>query len=237
MATLQQHLPPGLGGTTGGGGGAPDATAALQTVVQGLSQTLQHTSNTVAQHNEQLANLKQTGTNLEGGISEVAGRVVALEEYAKTRPMGQASTTQAPGEAFDPWHAAAAARAGPTAAEANANTAQQAPGQGGRVGQPPTFDVSTPSGPQRERAPFNSGWRLDAKLSTDNKFSYDPKDTQRWLTKVKNYFVGQCPDAELLLKWAEQHGHTEITQHEVAACKGSLRLDADPVQVSQAVWS
>ena len=63
---------------------------------------------------------------------------MALEEYVKTQPLGQASTTQAPGETFDPWRAAAAAWAGTTAAEANANTAQQSPGQGGRVGRAAT---------------------------------------------------------------------------------------------------
>ena len=55
--------------------------------------------------------------------------------------------------------------------------------------------------------------------------------------KVKNFFTGQCPDSELLLKWAEGHGHPEITQADVKATAHSLCLDADPVQISQGVWS
>ena len=49
--------------------------------------------------------------------------------------------------------------------------------------------------------------------------------------------MGQCPDAATLLGWAESRGKTEITSQEVKACAGSLCLDADPIQVSQAVWS
>ena len=58
-----------------------------------------------------------------------------------------------------------------------------------------------------------------------------------WLKKVKNYFIGQCPDSELLLAWAESKGNSEFTQAEVKACGPSLMLDADPVQVSQGIWS
>ena len=49
--------------------------------------------------------------------------------------------------------------------------------------------------------------QFDTKLSLDGKFQYDPKDTAAWLLKVKNYFIGQCPDAELLLQGAEAKGH------------------------------
>ena len=68
-------------------------------------------------------------------------------------------------------------------------------------------------------------------------YKYDPKDTTAWLKKVSNYFIGQCPDSALLLKWAVGDGREEFPQADVKATVGSLCLDADPVQVSQGIWS
>ena len=92
-------------------------------------------------------------------------------------------------------------------------------------------------GAKLEKAPYNPNWKFDTELSNDARFQYDPKDTKAWLKKVGNYFVGQCPDAATLLCWAESRGKTEITSQEVKACASSLCPDADPIQVSQAVWS
>jgi hypothetical protein len=72
-------------------------------------------------------------------------------------------------------------------------------------------------------------------LAKEALFHYDQKHTAAWLKKVSNYFVGQCPDAELLLKWAQNHQNISFTQTEVKNC--GLCLDADPVQVSQRIWS
>ena len=88
-----------------------------------------------------------------------------------------------------------------------------------------------------EKAPYNPHWKFDKKVSLDTNFKYDSKDTAVWLKKVGNYFIGQCPDSAILLKWAIGHGHEEITQADVKATVGSLCLDADPVQVSQGIWS
>ena len=38
--------------------------------------------------------MKTCGTIYESGISEVAGRVLALEEYCKSRPMGPESSME-----------------------------------------------------------------------------------------------------------------------------------------------
>ena len=65
----------------------------------------------------------------------------------------------------------------------------------GTVG-PQHFNLSTPGGAAREKAPYNPHWKFDAKLSNDDRFQYDPKDTKAWLIKVANYFTGQCPDDE-----------------------------------------
>ena len=52
-----------------------------------------------------------------------------------------------------------------------------------------------------------------------------------------SYFVGQCPDVALLLKWAGSQGNRELTRAEVQSCKKNLCLDGDPIQMSQCVWS
>ena len=84
-----------------------------------------------------------------------------------------------------------------------------------------------------ERAPDNPNWRLDTKLASLSTYQYDSKDTPPWLKKVKNYFIGPCPDSRLLIDWAEKQGNEEIAQSEVKGLAGSLCLDADPVAVSQ----
>ena len=76
---------------------------------------------------------------------------------------------------------------------------------------------------------------MDSKVSGLPIYQYDSKDTAAWLLRVKSFFIGQCPDFEFLLKWAEGHQHTEITQLEVRNC--GLALDADPVQCSQRIWT
>ena len=123
----QQQQQPGMGLA-----GARDHSA-LTAVVTELSQVIGGTRTEVGQHHEMLANLKATSSGHEKGILEVAGRVLALEEYCKSRPMGEASGTQGvPAETFDPWAASANARA---------NGATGVPGQGG---QPQAFTVSSP---------------------------------------------------------------------------------------------
>ena len=113
MAALQNMVPPGLPQQQQQGenqAGARDP-AVFHAVVTELSQTLGATRQEVAQHADKLASLKVTSTQLEGGISETAGRVLALEEYCKSRPMGEASSTQkGPADAFDPWAASAKAQ-------------------------------------------------------------------------------------------------------------------------------
>lgn len=71
-------------------------------------------------------------------------------------------------------------------------------------------------------------------MSHNASFKYDARDPAVWLKKVKNYFIGQCPDAEDLLEWAADAQHRQITQLEVRNC--GLCLDADPVQISQKIW-
>ena len=47
-----------------------------------------------------------------------------------------------------------------------------------------------------------------------------------------SYCVSQCPDAALLLKWAESQGNRELTQAEVQSCKERLCLDGGRPSVS-----
>lgn len=67
----------------------------------------------VDQHADKLGNLKASCDNLSSGISEVAGRVVGLEDNVKTLGTAPAgATTQGPAESFDPWAASANALVG-----------------------------------------------------------------------------------------------------------------------------
>ena len=83
---------------------------------------------------------------------------------------------------------------------------------------------------RRKRAPYNEKWNFDSKLAKEAMFHDDGKNTAAWLKKVSNYLVGQCPHAELLFKWADH-------QHSFLAARGGMASDADPVQVSQRIWS
>ena len=82
---------------------------------------------------------------------------------------------------------------------------------------------------------YDPNWKLDGKLASLATYQYDSKDTPAWLMKVRNYFIGQCPDLETLLLWAESKQHAEISQAEVKGC--GLALDVDPVQASQRIWT
>ena len=95
-------------------------------------------------------------------------------------------------------------------------------------------DIGTPPR-ARERAPYDEKWSFDLKLSQNERFKYDPKDPGAWLKKLRNHFIGCCPDAELLLDWAVSFGTRPVTQAEVRDC--GLAIDANPVQVSQRLWS
>ena len=85
MATLQQAIPPGLRQQPQHGGDAAGArdTSVFTAVVSELSQTLGATRQELAQHADKHATLKASSTQLESGIYETAGRVLALEEYVK----------------------------------------------------------------------------------------------------------------------------------------------------------
>ena len=216
---LQPPPPPGIGG------------GALDTTVQLLSQQVALQGQQQAQHEVQLRHLKTCGTIYESGISEVAGRVLALEEYCKSRPMGpEQGNTQATGESFDPWQAAAAARGSSTPATLGAS----APGWSAPVGQSRAVGLSTSSWARPRANPWNVHPTIPTGGLTRSwlrcrAYQYDSKDTASWLKKVKNYFIGQCPDSKLLIDWAEQQGNEEIAQSTVRALAGSLCLDADPV--------
>ena len=219
----REPLPPGLGAGAGGAGPADPFRSAA-------SGELKSVADKVEQLEVQMAHFKAHAAGLESGAAQIAGRVVAVETELKRRA---SETTQAQPGIPDPWaqaRAGAAAAAGQQVPQPTPNVAgppggqPQGPGQG--VGA--SYFPTTP-GASLEKAPYNPHWKFDTKLSNDLRFQYDPKDTKAWLTKVNNYFMGQCPDAATLLRWAESRGKTEITSSEVKSCAGSLCLDADPI--------
>ena len=163
---------------------------------------------------------------LSRGIADAQGRLESLEKAAKNNT----GTSQAQSDAFDPWARAREAR------QASARTqSNQMPGAD-RAKSPDVgtqyFSTATP---QREKAPYDPNWRLDGKVAALPTYQYCPKDTAAWLLKVRNYFIGKCPDLEYLLRWAESFQHKEITQAQVKDC--GLALDVDPVQASQRIWT
>ena len=97
------------------------------------------------------------------------------------------------------------------------------------------FNIGSPQKAPRERAPYDPKWTLDNKFGSQPIFQFDPKDAAAWLKRMRNNFIGQQPDIEILLDWVENQQHKEIKQTDVKSC--GLALDADPVQVSQRIWS
>ena len=162
--------------------------AALSTSVTALGQTLEANNNRLAQAAGEILKLQGSDNDLLQGAAEIAGRVVAVEEQIKIMIANATSTTQATPGAQDPWSMYRNGPASAPAAQPTLNMAQrglfgeQPMGQG--VGKPEMFDVGSPV--RRERAPYNSNWRFDTKMSLDSKSKYDPKDTAAWLLKVKN---------------------------------------------------
>ena len=177
---------------------------------------------------------------LQNGLAELAGRLHEMHgEVVSVKGRVQEIETRQSTAGGDPWQQSAAPQRAAQAPSAPAPAPQQpfmgatAGGLGTTAGGPQAFRLDTPQ--RRERWPYDERWNFDNKLAKEALFYYDPKDTATWLTNVSNYFIGQCPDAELLLKWAQSFQHTELTQLEVKNC--GLAIDADPVQVSQRIWS
>jgi hypothetical protein len=110
----------------------------------------------------------------------------------------------------------------------------------GGAGGADAYSISTPAGKwgrksPTERAPYDPHWRFDDKVAALASFKFDSKDPVKWAHKVRNYWIGKCSDIELLLDWAEDQQHATLTQEAVKRC--GLAIDADPVQVSERIWS
>ena len=123
-------------------------------------------------------------------MGEAAERLSLLEKALYESLKGGGPRTESSGgtvPAF-PW----AAAAGPAPAPAPAASGTQ------------HFSMGSP---QRQRV-YDPNWKFDPKLAADPKFKYDHKDTPAWLKRVGNYFIGQCPDTQVLMKWAEARGNT-----------------------------
>ena len=60
-----------------------------------------------------------------------------------------------------------------------------------------------------------------------------------WFKQTKQYFIGQAADCIPILHWAEMHGETAITPHEVQllAQSNSIGCQNDPTILSGHVWS
>ena len=57
---------------------------------------------------------------------------------------------------------------------------------------------------------------FDEKTAKDDKYRYNGEDKgATWRHDVFDYMVSRCPDAELILKWAELQGSRTITREEL----------------------
>ncbi len=84
------------------------------------------------------------------------------------------------------------------------------------------------------------GGRLfDKKMATLPEYQYNgATGGDIWRTKVRNYFVGRCPDVWPLLNWVESLGETPRS-HELADAAirdYGMMLDGDPRVPSAAIW-
>ncbi len=81
---------------------------------------------------------------------------------------------------------------------------------------------------------------FDIKLAQQAEYQYHGiEGGMAWRQKIRNYFVGQCPDCEQLLNWAEAHDGV-ITLHEVRwldGPTGGLALDQSALVVAGHVWT
>ena len=77
---------------------------------------------------------------------------------------------------------------------------------------------------------------FDEKHGTDNKeYQYNGSTGGSvWVKTVRDYFIGKCPDAELMLKWAEQCP-AEITNEDVDNC--GYGTVVHPTVLSGHVWA
>ena len=81
---------------------------------------------------------------------------------------------------------------------------------------------------------------FDIKLAQQAEFQYHGVEGgMAWRQKIRNYFVGQCPDCEQLLNWSEAHEGV-ITLHEVRwldGPTGGLALDQSAAVVAGHIWT
>ena len=213
-ASMQQQ-PPGL---------QPSTSSQPSSGQEPLQASVQQMQSLLDQLAGRLQSVQQAVTHVTTEVGHVQGRVRDIE--ARQQLSGG-----------DPWQQGGPGGAGKSGTTTGAPPPPQ--GQGAAAHQGATWHNMASDGPsqtgRRERAPYDDRWNFDNKLAKESLFHYDQKSTAAWLKKVSNYFVGQCPDAELLLKWAQDHQNTSFSQTEVKNC--GLALDADPVQVSQRIWS
>ncbi len=105
-------------------------------------------------------------------------------------------------------------------------------GGGGRPSPPPGFTA-----PGASHSPVTYHTRLlDEKTAKDDRYKYNGEDNgNTWRHDVYNYIVSRCPEAEVILNWAEQRGATEITREELVKGIGlAVEMEADVL--SHHVW-
>ena len=79
---------------------------------------------------------------------------------------------------------------------------------------------------------------FDKKVASDKDNKYDGHSGgERWHEKTGKFFIGECPDCELLLPWAQQKGKVPISKEMITVETQGWPLETDPNIISANMWS
>ena len=138
------------------------------------------------------------------------------------------------------WNGADASQAMPNhGGMAQAMPSQfQAPGGGWNGGAPAWNSGGGHGGGDRQLTAFTK--LFEVKVADEKPNQYDGVNGgASWFKETKKYFIGQAADCIPLLQWAEMHGESTITSHEVAwlAQSNNIGCQSDPTLISGHMWS
>ena len=80
---------------------------------------------------------------------------------------------------------------------------------------------------------------FDDKIASSPPYAYDGvKDGEKWLKKIRGYFMTKCPDLEPILDFAEGMSEQVITvdRMNAEAAKGGWMTEMSTGGLGQAVW-
>ena len=77
---------------------------------------------------------------------------------------------------------------------------------------------------------------FDEKATKDDKYKYNGEDKgMTWRHDIFDYWVSRCPEAEVILTWAEREGSKAITREALRAGV-PLAVEIDPELLAHHIW-